>query len=175
MKKTILYVILLVCGLVFLPSCEKDEIGGTETEQMAGQWYVVADAIDANGNVVYTDDELFGIGHFHLDTYNLSSNSPTEMWIDDGGNFWDFKTKINVDLKSMTFSSTADSQNVSYDSKLTIKDGKILKGAATTPSGMPADSIVFTVSFDDDPYPSQLGYAAYRIAGYRYTGFAGDD
>jgi hypothetical protein len=40
---------------------------------------------------------------------------------------------------------------------------------------MPADSIVFTVSFDDDNYPEQLGYAAYRIAGYRYTGFAGDD
>ncbi len=75
------------------------------------------------------------------------------MWIDDNGNFWEFKNKINVDLKAMTFQAT-DAQNVAYDSKLTITNGKILPGAATTPSGMPADSIVFNVTFNDDTYPT---------------------
>ena len=48
-------------------------------------------------------------------------------------------------------------------------------GAATTPSGMPADSIVFIVTFDDDDYPEAFGYYGYRVSGYRYTGFAADN
>ena len=155
-----------------MTSCQKDEIGGTETQTMAGDWYVTADAIDSAGNVVYTD--FFGLGHFHLDTYNTSSNSTTEMWINDNGNFWDFKAKMNIDLKAMTFQAT-DTQNEAYDSKLTITEGKILYGAATTPSGMPADSIVFKVSFNDDTYPAKYGYKEYRVAGYRYTGFTKDN
>jgi hypothetical protein len=172
MKKIFLYTAVLVTSLLFITSCEKDEIGGTATQKMAGEWYVTADAIDSVGNVVYTD--FFGIGHFHLDTYNTSSNSTSEMWINDNGNFWDFKTKMNIDLNAQTF-QISDAQNVAYDSKLTITDGKILYGAATTPSGMPADSIVFNVSFNDDPYPAQYGYKEYRVSGYRYTGFTKDN
>jgi hypothetical protein len=96
------------------------------------------------------------------------------MWINDNANFWDFKNKINVDLKNLTF-SVSNAQNEAYDSKVTIEDGKILLGAATTPSGMPADSIVFIVTFDDDDYPEAFGYYGYRVSGYRYTGFAADN
>ena len=80
------------------------KLEGTATQDMAGEWYVTAAAVDASGNVV--DPDFFGLGHFHLDTYNTSSNSKTEMWIDDNGNFWEFKNKINVDLKAMTFQAT---------------------------------------------------------------------
>jgi hypothetical protein len=177
MKKILLYTIILVAGLLLL-SCEKEEAGGTATQALAGEWYVTVVAVDANGEVVYEDADLFDIGHFHLDTYNTSSNSTTEMWIDDNANFWEFKTKINVDLGAKTF-QIADALNDRYavpeDCLITITNGKILYGAATTPSKMPADSIVFNVSFSDDPYPAILGYANYRIAGYRYTGFTNDD
>lgn len=172
MKKIFLYTAILVASFFFITSCEKDEIGNTATEKMAGEWYVTGDAIDADGNIVESD--WFGIGHFHLDTYNTSSNSITEMWINDNANFWDFKTKVNIDLNAMTFQA-ADAQNVAYDSKLTITNGKILLGAATTPSGVPADSIVFTVIFSDDTDPVDYGFAAYRIAGFRYTGFTVDE
>ena len=64
---------------------------------------------------------------------------------------------------------------LAYDSKLTITNGKILPGAATTPSGMPADSIVFNVTFNDDTYPTDYGFDSYRVAGYRYTGFTKDN
>jgi hypothetical protein len=173
MKKIFLYAIALATGL-FATSCEKEGPGGTATEAMAGEWYVTAVAVDANGEVVYEDDDLFGIGHFHLDTYHTASNSETEMWIDDNENFWKFKAKISVDLASNTFQA-ANAQNEYYDCQVSIANGKILPGAATTPSKMPADSIVFNVSFSDDDYPSEFGYVRYRIAGYRYTGFVNDN
>ena len=174
MKKIFLYTVLLISGLVFITSCEKDEIGGTATEKMAGEWYVTVIAVDADGNTVYSDDELFGIGHFHLDTYNTSSNSMSELWVNDNGNFWDFKVKANIDLNALTFQAT-DAQNEAYDSKVTITNGKILYDAATTPSGMPADSIVFNVNFNDDTYPADYGFDSYKVSGFRYTGFTGDE
>ncbi len=174
MKKIFLIIALLVSGILLNTSCKKDEIGGTATESMAGEWYVTAVAVDANGDLVYSDDDLFGIGNFHLDTYNTADDGTTKMWINDNGNFWDFKVKMDINLDAMTFSVT-EGQNESYDSKVTITNGKIMYGAATTPSGMPADSISCIVSFDDDPYPAAYGYAAYRVAGYRYTGFTKDE
>lgn len=175
-------IVFLIVTVLFITSCEKDKIGSTATEKMAGEWYVIADAIDADGNVVYEDP--FGLGRFHLDTYNTSSNSTTEMWINDNENFiysdiddsLIFKTKINVDLSLMTFQAT-DAQNEYRKNKnqVTITGGKIMYGAATTPSGMPADSIVFTLSLSSDTLPATYGYAKYRIAGFRYTGFTADE
>jgi hypothetical protein len=163
---------VLVSALIFFSSCEKEEIESTETVAMAGEWYVTGDAIDTEGNVVYED--VWGLGKFHLETYNTSANTTTEMWIDDNGNFWDFKNRISIDLDAMTFQAT-EAQNEAYDCLVTISDGKIMYDAATTPSGMPADSIVFNVWFDDDPYPELYDFAQYRITGFRYTGFTLDD
>jgi hypothetical protein len=175
MKKLFLYAVVLFSSFLFIvTSCKKDEIGNTATEKMAGEWYVTVDAVDANGGVVYEDADLYGIGKFHLDTYNTSSNSTSEMWINDNGNFWDFQTKMNIDLNAMTFQAT-DAQNIAYDSKLTITNGKILYSATTTPSGIKADSIVFNVIFDDDTAPADYGFDTYRVAGFRYTGFTKDN
>lgn len=174
MKKIFLSMIIVAFSVLSFTSCEKDPIGGTTTEAMAGEWYVTGVAVDANGDIVYDDADLFGLGHFHLDTYNTADDAGTEIWIDDLGNFWDFKVKASIDLKAQTF-NVADAQNVSYDCKVTITDGKILKGAAKTPSGAVADSISFLVTFDDDTYPVDYGFSAYRIAGYRYTGLANDN
>ncbi len=174
MKK---YSILLlsIAAVLFLAGCQEDiEPGGTAVEQLAGDWYVKGDAIDESGNVVFEDADLFGVGRFHLITYNTTSNSPSELYINDEGTFWDFIVKINADINALTFQGN-DVQNESYDCKVNISNGKILLGATKTPSGSPADSIVFTVSFSDDEYPAKYGYAAYRISGYRYTGFSDDE
>jgi len=174
MKKIFLYTAVLIASLLFVTSCEKEKIGNTATEKMAGEWYVTVVGVDANGKVVIEDADLYGLGKILLDTYNTSANSATEMWINDNNNFWNFKTKMTVDLKTLTFQAT-DVQNVAYDSKLTITDGKILYGAATTPSGVRADSIVFKVTFSDDTTPADKGFAAYRVAGFRFTGFTKDN
>jgi len=161
---------ILVAG-VFLSSCEKDDILKTATVNMAGEWSVTADAVDDQGEVVYED--FFGIGTFLLDTYNTASNESTEMWIDDNTNFWDFKSKINTNYSALTFDVT---DYPIYDGCIsTITEGKILYGAATTPSGEVADSIVFYISFSDDPYPADYGYSKYRVAGYRRAGFTANE
>jgi hypothetical protein len=174
MKKLFIYIAVLIFGLFFITSCEKEKIGNTAVEKLAGEWYVTVVAVDAAGAVVYEDADLYGLGRFHLDTYNTSSNSASEMWINDNGNFWNFNAKMNVDLSTMTFQAT-DAQNIAYNSKLTITNGKVLFGATTTPNGMPADSIVFNVIFDDDTAPADYGFATYRVAGFRYTGFTNDN
>jgi len=170
--KKVLFLIMVVGA--FLASCEKDKIGGTETQKIAGDWSVTVDAAAADGSVVYED--IFGMGHINILTYNTEKNVPNEMWVDDAGIFWDFQVLVNLDNANATFSTDNNDyvENNAYDSKVKITNGKVLYGAAKTPSGMPADSIVFYVSFDDDDYPAQYGYEDYKISGYRYTGFAND-
>lgn len=268
-------IIYLFAMVLLFASCEKEEIGGTATESMAGEWYVHVDAVDENGDVVFEDAEIFGLGNFLILTYNTSDNVDNVMFIDDLTNFWTFKSKVDCNVSSLTFSApdinkyvyateyngsdntynnfyykagnfdaekwqsykngdidldeyfkcADDTVSAGYFAKsnyfvkygnndfevgqvlvgydedstkifnddiknacnITITDGKILKGAATTPSGMPADSIVFYVEFDDDytqldeesdevEYtPTAFGFKNYRISGYRYTGFTNDD
>jgi hypothetical protein len=168
MKKIILYTIAL--GLLLATSCKKDEIGGTATESMAGEWYVTINVII--DEEVYIDP--YNYGNIHLDTYNTAANSATEMWIDDNGNFWQFKVKAAVDLATKTFQATDARESYYYEAPdecfVTISGGKILPGAATTPGKSPADSIVFNATFSDDPD----GYI-YQFTGYRYTGLKSDE
>ena len=151
---------------VMFVSCQKDfEPGGTEVEKMAGEWWVTA--------TVIIDGQEAGdieLGHFRMNTYNTANNVPTEMWLDDDGNFWDYKLKVDVDYKNRTFSTKDFVSNVSYDCKVKVADGKVLEGVATTPSGMPADSIVYMIQFDDDE-----DALTYKVSGFRRTGFPADD
>lgn len=171
--KKILFFAALMLATVFT-SCSKDEIGGTATQNTAGDWYVTVDAVDEAGNVVYTDDELFGIGRFQLLTYNTSANVPTEMIVEDQSNFWDFKVKVACDQQALTFQTTTTEDNnlvEGYeDINVSITGGKILPKAGRQNNGSPADSIVFYINFSDDSYPAKFGYAKYKVSGVRWSG-----
>jgi hypothetical protein len=158
---------------VILTSCEKDEIGGTAIQQIAGEWVVTVDAANADGSVF--EEDFFGVGRINILTYNTVKNIPTEMWINDNDNFWEFSIIVDLDYQAGAFSTKDYVENHTYESGVKITNGKVLYGAAKTPSGMPADSLVFYVSFDDDPYPATYHYENYKISGYRYTGLANDD
>ena len=178
-------IVYLFAAVLLFASCEKEEIGGTATEAMAGQWTVHVDAVDENGDVVFTGEEIFGIGEFLLLTYNTSANTADTIFVDDMENFWNFKVKVPCSISSKTFDTGDYADNYKYESGVKMTEGKILSKAATPPSGMPADSIMFYVEFDDDlsevepdvfEYtPTAYGFAKYRVAGYRYTGFEGDE
>ncbi len=170
MKKVIY--LLTMCAGVLLSSCEKDEIGKTSTEALAGEWYVTVDGADESGAVVLQDP--FGLGHSLLYTFNTAANIPTEMYVSDEGNFWDYKVKVKSDINALTFSTAGSVANENYDCNVTIEGGKVLLGAATTPHGTPADSIVFYVTFSDDEYIPAL-WSKMKVSGYRYTGFAQDE
>lgn len=163
----------MMCTVAMFTSCEKDEIGGTATEALAGEWQLTVDAVDDAGNVVIEDP--FGLGVTLGITYNTNENVADKMYVSDLGNFWDYTVVVNCDCNALTFSSGGDVQNEAYDCKVNIEDGKMLPGAATTPSGMPADSLIYYVSFSDDENPAAYGYTKYKVSGYRRTGFVSDE
>lgn len=164
MKK---YLILLFTALAFsLVSCENEtEADGTSVEKMAGDWWVTAHVM-RNG----VDAGDTGVGHFKMRTFNTAANSATEMWLEDGGVFWNYKLKVGVDYGNRTFSTPDFVTNVAYESKVKITEGKVLENVAKTPSGMPTDSIVYFIQFDDDP-----DGLTYKVSGFRRTGFPADD
>lgn len=169
--KKIVYFIAAVCVSVLFASCDKEEPGGTATENTAGDWYVTADAIDDNGDVVIPD---FNDGRFHVLTYNTAANTPTEMIVEDQGNFWNFKVRVAVDQNARSFFTTTTENNnmvADYeDINVTITDGKILPKAGKQNNGSPADSIVFYVTFSDDTYAATNGYTKIKVSGVRYSG-----
>ena len=141
-----------------------EEPGGTNVEQMAGRWDVQVDAVDANGNVLYEDP--YGMGTITIMTYNTADNNTTEMWLDDQEEFWAFKMKVDVNYEARTFSCSEKDYDADGTGKAVVTGGKILENAAKNLHGMPNDSIVFNITFDDDDYN-----LTYRISGQRYTGF----
>ena len=54
-------------------------------------------------------------------------------------------------------------------------DGKILKGAGRQNNGSPADSIIFFVTYKNDPWYPDDGYTKYKVSGVRYSGLAEND
>jgi len=209
---------LLFCSSV--TSCEKEEIGGTATESMAGQWYCTIDAVDDNGNpITQTLDgspndgsNYFGLenGKTIVLTYNVADNNDSQMWINimGVGNFakdydypgypdYDFCSVVNCDQQALTFSATeaaniaepviwSHEEEDAAGNKITVIDaqvdpmavsidGKILKGAGRQNNGSIADSIVFFVTYKNDPWYPDDGYAKYKVSGIRYSGLAEND
>lgn len=170
---------MLLLSTAFV-ACEKDEIGGTATQSTAGQWYVNFDACDESGNVPEGFADFFGVGRrIQVLTANTAANNPNEMIVTDLSQFWDFKVKVSCDQQALSFQTTTNTANnlvEGYEELgVTITGGKIIPNAGRQNNGSPADSIVFYVSFDDDPYPAMYGYAKYKVSGIRYSGLEEND
>lgn len=167
MKK---YISLFLFATVFafgFTACDVEtniEPGGTNVEKMAGKWEVTVDAVDDAGNVLYEDP--YGMGTVIMYTYNTAANTNTEMWLDDDGEFWAFKMKVDVNYANRTFDCATKAYDAKGTGQGTVTNGKVLEGAATNLHGMPNDSIVFDIVFSDDDNGLK-----YRISGQRYTGF----
>ena len=175
MKKVLYFATLFIC--IAFVSCEKEEIGGTATESLAGQWYVTVDAADESGNVVEGFEDLFGLGRHLLVTSNTAANTPNEMIIDDLGNFWTYRVKVTCDVNTLTFATGSQTvPNLNGDPiEVTISNGKIVKDGGVQNNGSKADYIEFYVSFSDDDYPATYGYKNYKVSGIRYSGLAEND
>ncbi len=168
MKKTYISYLLMAFAMIFgFTACDPEtdeDAGGTNVEKMAGFWEVKVDAVDANGNVVAQDP--YGLGTVAMRTYNTAANTSTEMWLDDLGNFYNFKFKVDVNYPARTFSATERDYDAKGTGKAVVTDGKVLEGQAKNLHGMPNDSICFSVKFSDD-----TSGLTYRISGQRKTGF----
>lgn len=170
MKK--IFYILAIAASILLASCQKTPIGGTKVQDMSGQWYVQVDIVDASGDVVIED---FNGGRSLLLTYNTASDADNVLYVDDLGNFWEYKVQVPCVLSGKSFGSENSVANEYYECNVILSNGKIVENGATTPSEQKADYIEFLVNFDDDPYVEMYGGAAYKVHGWRYTGFKNDD
>lgn len=170
MKKYISMFLVALVGMFTFVSCdpETDEkAGGTAVEKMAGHWVVTVDAVDEDGNVI--DENLLG-KKIDLNTYNTAANEADKMWLDDGGNFYNVKMKVNVtDYKNGKFEAIPNtSYNPADDTAGNVEflKGQVLYGQGKNLHGAPVDSICYTVKFSDDD-----NALIYRISGKRYSGF----
>jgi len=150
-----------------------EEPGGTNVEKMAGLWDVTLSVLDKDGNLIAEDP--WNMGVFNVMTYNTADNSTTEMWLDDDGNFWNFKFKVGINYSARTFECGETDYDAKGTGKAKVLSGKILEGAAKNLHGMPNDSIVFDIAFSDDDEDGDEVFDpycyTYRISGQRFTGF----
>ena len=170
MKKYISMFMVALVGMFTFVSCDpetEEKAGGTAVEKMAGHWVVTVDAVDEDGNV--TDENLLG-KKIDLNTYNTAANEADKMWLDDGGNFYNVKMKVNVtDYKNGKFEAIPNtSYNPADDTAGNVEflKGQVLYGQGKNLHGAPVDSICYTVKFDDDE-----DGLIYRVSGKRYSGF----
>lgn len=158
MKKYIILLLSLATIFAFTNCADDVEPGGTATQAMAGDWYVVL--ADKDGDVIDSDP-------FLITTYNTAANVPTEMFFDDGGFL---KGKVNVNIGGLTF-NTSDFVYNYYHKDITFKiyEGKILPKAGHAKSGRVSDSIF--VKFEAIDEPGNI----YIYSGHRRTGFIEDE
>ena len=170
MKKIFVYTLVLGFLFTFNACQEEFEPGGTVVQEMAGTYTVLYNHDD------YGTDP-FGVGFSQIIMYNTSSESTTEMWLNDQGNFWEYKVKVPIDLNNLTFGSPDTLINAidGYEIKVIVENGKIIPGAATPPSGNPVDSIYFDIWFDDLAGSTGIESDRLRVGGFRYTGWPEDE
>lgn len=158
--------LLFIAVSVSFLSCETEtDPGGTAVEKMAGDWIVTWEAKNPDGEW----EDVLG-GTVLLNTYNTAANIPTEMWLKETYLLKKaFKVSVNYNARRFDASEVIKMNSSAFggDIEFTAEDGRVLEGAATTPSGMPADSIVFFLNVKDDD--------VYKIAGFRRTGFPADE
>ena len=142
-----------------------EEPGGTNIQNMCGNWEVMWYAVDENGEVLdeWTDGTIF--------TYNKADNSTTQMWIDDQKTYLKFQFLVDINLDAMTFSAESVDYKANGSSNAYVKNGKILLGKGKNLHGMPTDSIVFEIGLSEDTYPAKYGFDHYRVEGIKYGGF----
>ena len=166
--KSLFYILAMVPFAGFFSSCDDDDdidIEYTAAYPLSGDWTVTYSVDDGAGGFqpLVENTELL--------IYNTAANEPNEVWVDDHGNFWDFKVKTPADLNNRTFGGEA-LLNVSYESEVTITDGQVILNGAEE-NGLMRDSIYFRVSFSDDEDadgPAPYG-TIYHVYGHRSTGF----
>ncbi|MEN2489736.1 lipid-binding protein [Flavobacterium sp. B11] len=154
---------VLVAMLVLTSFVACDEVGdtdpgGTSVESMSGDWFITL--TDSDGKLV--------VANAIHETYNTAANDNT-MWIDDVKHGYWIKCKVTVDVKAGTFTATS-ADNLLDGSKVTITNGKIEKGAATSKGGHKVDKISFRAHFDYDPAGYDILYE-----GHKRTGFYEDE
>lgn len=172
MRKNIIYLVslALLMSVLFIGCDEEPEIWMSSTADFDGNWFLRYDHS-------YYGIDPFGAGRTEHYTYNTSDNDGLYIWLDDDGNFWDYKVKVPVDKSTLTFGSNDTLTSIvdGYEIKVLIRNGIIVKDAVTLPSTSVVDSIYFEVWFEDLAGSTGIISDTLFVSGYRKTGFEEDE
>ena len=125
--KRIIYTLFAVLFIAFA-SCEKEEVGGTATQDVAGEWYVTVVAVGNNGDTLTAADmfdigaalgaELWYANKGIIRTFNTAENVADKMFISDMSTFGGgvkgysnispylcFNVPVTIDQATGTFST----------------------------------------------------------------------
>lgn len=131
----------------------------TPTVSLNGEYFV--DIIDeASGQVLAQ--------HILHRTYDSGMNDG-KMYIDDQQAGYYIKGLVDVDVNNLTFSTTGEENLVDPGTTFNVTEGKILKNAAHSRTGVAVDSIYFKGEFSYDPGTIIV------FAGHKRTGFEEDE
>lgn len=170
MKKRRLIIISFLVLIIGLgTSCNYDtyedpEIDYTSTYPINGEYWVQYLLDDGSGNLV----DVYNGGHTILTITNDARNQGDSLVIYDNKNFWQFKVKAAVDMKTKTWSVT-DGYDYIWNDATTIANGKFLEGEGLSRDGNVTDSIYMEITWASDPTETFI------CAGVRKTGFLEDE
>lgn len=124
--------------MAFLSSCDLTDnpaIEGSNTEAMAGEWYLqLMDAVDST---LYVDYSL-------ATTSNTAANVADKMWFNDGAHIFDYQCLINTNQAALTFSATA-ADNLNFSSTHNPPAAKPVVALGTTKSVLSATPEKMTI------------------------------
>ena len=157
----------LIFSTAFFSSCEREkpEPGATASVNMADEWWV---KLYLNGVQVPIGTSTT-FKHFY--SYNTAANDNT-MWFDDRGTLGatkKFKAMVTADYSALTFSAANVDNIAQATKKVTITNGKVLKGVGHSKTNEKTDSIYLNVEYSDDPGK------VYTVTGHARTFFIDDD
>lgn len=162
MKKAINKIVLVSILFVGLISCENNgyedfKQEATPSVAMNGEWYI--DVIKESNGSVQVEHAL----------HKTFDSNDGKMFIDDAKHGWWLKGKLNINTADLTFNVSAEPNLNDPGSTFTITEGKIIKNAGKSKTGVVVDSIYFKAEFSYEPG------VKYIHAGHRRTGFEEDD
>lgn len=140
-------------------SCDQVESvpddSGIVVKDIAGGWWIIG--LEPDG-----ETPAYGGDYVGFNIYNTSENN-LDFWIDDHGEFFEIKSKANINLATLTFSSEVDTPELYTDETVTITNGSVTKNTYTTASNTVVDEIFFEAEFSWDPG------TVYKFKGHKNT------
>ena len=115
----------------------------------------------------------------NIDLATLTFKSVESANYGEGYQWWDERVKLTANGDTI-FDENGEPEMEDYifheEKAMPVSiTGKILKGAGHQKNGSVADSIVFFVTYKDDPWYPDDGYTQYKVSGIRYSGLVEND
>ena len=171
-----IYNTFFFCILLFITlGCEKKEadVEMGPIGQLSGEWWVRT----------YINNEPSS-DYNKLLTFNVASGMSDSMWL-SGAIYYPYSNSAYFDkilLKSkantmgLTFSNELSlNNNENFEVNFKIDNGKVLLNATQTPTLLTVDSIYLELQLVDTTWYGLTSDDVIKLAGYRRTGWAGDD